>query len=62
MAYCQDELQLFVAKRRIHEEMLRVFGTEHCILLTSSMKSVQETTGKISVLNSALLTSLDSKH
>lgn len=62
MAYCQDELQPLVTKRRIHEEMLKIFCTEHCILLTSSMKSVQETTGEIFSLNLALLTSSDSKH
>lgn len=35
MAYCQDELQPLETKRRIHEELLKISYTEHCILLTS---------------------------
>lgn len=47
MAYCQEELQRLETKRRIHEEMLKMFYSKHCILLTNSMKSAQETTGEI---------------
>lgn len=61
-AYREDELKLSGTKRRIHEQMLKVFYTELHFINNFSEISPRNHRRDFFPLNSALLTSFDLKH